>query len=196
MKKQSRPLPYNSRPREALFPFEALRIFIAGDVRSLKNGKRVVGTSAKKDTNANSWGNYLANRGGPVQPAAKKGSVRVLPSMAYMSWESAAIPQMQLHAAAFHNTINRLNLKPPYFVGMRFVCETNRKFDWHSMAESVADAGTKAGLWEDDNIWELAAVYLPPLKDKAHPGVDLILFSEYPLLFSPLEFEPNRPLKR
>lgn len=172
-----------SLPEDYRFPFEVYRMFVEGQVPSLKNNKRVVGKTRHPAGDArHSWGQYVKLGGGPLDPKRARSTIRVLPSERYCLWEQSAKLQMGAMRGEWKAAIRDHGVQPPLFVGLRFARETLGLFDWQGPMESVADAGTKAGLWEDDNVWQFAPIWLPAYKSKRNPGVHIILFSHNPFL--------------
>lgn len=61
----------------------------------------------------------------------------------------------------------------PYFVGMYFVRDSKRRFDYINICQVVADLMVMNGLIEDDSADFFVPVFLGYKVDKQHPGVYL-----------------------
>jgi hypothetical protein len=59
----------------------------------------------------------------------------------------------------------------PYFVGMYFVRDSKRRFDYINICQVVADLMVMNGLIEDDSAEYFVPVFLGYKVDKQHPGV-------------------------
>lgn len=69
------------------------------------------------------------------------------------------------------------NVPPPYYVGLYFIRDSKRKFDYINACQVVADLMVDYGWIEDDNTDFFVPVFLGTEVDKANCGVRISITS-------------------
>lgn len=161
------------RERIMLYPYEVWRGTVHGQVMSAKNSRLPV--SSQKDD----WGSI----GAGVNLPPSKATLRVIPSKQAQRWKRDASPQFNLLRSKFLAAVANNKLEPPFFVGFQFVRSVNARFDFNNLTHGCTDMMSEAGWIEDDNASILYPLPLPYCLDAKNPGVDIVLFCQYPLVF-------------
>ncbi len=125
------------------FPIQENEIWIPGHVPSSKNSKRIVRT--------------------------KSGVPMLIDSKQTAEYYKAITPIWILSKRKFLSLIEH-KIKP-YKIGMYFVRNDRRLFDYINPAQTVQDVMVKAGWIEDDNCDEMIPVFDGHHVDKSQSGV-------------------------
>lgn len=126
------------------------QIFIAGNVPSSKNSKRIARIKNKR-------GDIVATRLINSEVVEK-----YLKTYAFQ-WHFAG------NVAEFHRQIK--GKEKPYKVGFYFIRDSRRKFDYINAMQLPCDLMVKAGWIDDDNANEIIPVCLGYEVDKGNAGV-------------------------
>jgi Holliday junction resolvase RusA-like endonuclease len=126
--------------------------FIAGNVASSKNSKRIVSRGSFK---------------------------RLINSKLAMEYASIAMPQLLAQKEKWLQVVE--NQPKPLYVGFYFIRKDRRKWDFHNIVQSIADLMVKAEWIADDNTEEFIPVYVGHKVDKEGAGVviNLVAKPEY-----------------
>lgn len=126
-------------------------IFIPGNIPSLKNSKVWTGKYLVHNPTVTRWFAHIGHRHKKGEPCANLGCV----------WN-----------AEKRNFVYPIQgMKYPLKVGLRFVRDSKRRFDYINAAQVVQDMMVEHGWLPDDNADYLVPVFLPYEYDKTNPGV-------------------------
>lgn len=126
-------------------------IFIKGNCPSLKNSKRIVSFRGK---------------GGKYTP-------RLLPSLTVEKYVKNHENEYLINKPEFLKIIKEKQL--PIKLGLFFVRDSKRKFDFINAAQIVQDLMVKHGWIEDDNCDNIIPVFLGYKVDPKNPGVEITI---------------------
>ena len=119
-------------------------IFIAGNVPSSKNSKRIV--------------------------RLKNGKTMLINSKQVMEYKELAIPQFIALKSHFDNQI--YYSQTPYKIEFTFIRDSKRMFDFVNMAQVLLDLMQECEWLKDDNYLNVVPYFNPEVKiDKNNPGV-------------------------
>ena len=126
------------------------RIWIPGNVPSLKNNKRIVSIGPKDNRR-------------PM----------LVPSKRHEEYKKATAIHWQRGARPFIMAANRLS--KPLEVGFRFVRGSRHRFDYTNALDTVQDLMVEFMWIEDDNADEIIPELIPYRYDKERPGVEIVV---------------------
>jgi hypothetical protein len=128
-----------------------MKIFIPGNVPSLKNSKQLV---------------PIGKRCGKC---GKGKFYRPIPSAKVREWNKITRTYFDLHRSEFLKALS--GMEKPYRIKFRFVRGTRHKFDYTNALDTVQDQMVNCHWLEDDNCTILLPVVLPYKYSKVKPGV-------------------------
>ncbi len=138
-------------------------IYLKGNVPSSKNSQVMTKRGIFKSKTVS---HYLQNLGVKDYSSSKK---------TYTNYKTRP-NQIEKIKPAFLEMAKDKSL--PLKVGLYFVRDSKRKWDFHNMVQIVADLFTAHGLIEDDNVDCFVPVFMGYEVDKFNPGVKIVILPD------------------
>lgn len=127
------------------------KIFIPGNVPSLKNSKRIIGIGARCKSCGHSPRRIMIS------------------SKSIETWKKDTAKYWKQYREEFLEMLSAS--EAPHRIAFRFIRRTRHRFDYTNAADTICDELVHQGWIEDDNSDILRPVFRPYRYDKHNPGV-------------------------
>lgn len=150
-------------------------IWIPGNVPSLKNSKEIIQIYTSKSSCCKS-DVYRSKRNGELMAFCKvcrkpqKLRRPIITSSKNVKAYQEATYETYVHYKDLWLDLVK-DMHPPYLLGMYYVRDSKRIFDYGNASEIIQDTMTKVGYWEDDNMNICKPEHLGFMVDTKAPGV-------------------------
>lgn len=156
---------------------EGKAAFIGGNVPSSKNSKKIISIWTGKSACCNAP--YIKTANGHVCTKCNKPTfIGKRPKLV----ESELTTDYREKNAIEYLKISKMfeGVQKPIRVGMYFIRDTKRKFDYNNASQIITDMLVTARCIPDDNADEIIPVFLGYHVDKENPGVFIVILDPEP----------------